>query len=149
MKHILIFFTGLGCLSAAHGQSLRSINSGAVSANNLIYTVGEIFVVPSNQNEASSGLVGAISRIEFLSLGIADITPIPQLRFYPNPTAASVFVEVDKETINQFYIYDVSGKLIDSLKNTNNQIDLSGLQPGTYFIKTDNQHLESFKIIKR
>lgn len=53
-------------LSYAYSQDLYSINNGANSSNNLIYTVGEIFVLPiSDPNQASSGTIGAVSRIEF------------------------------------------------------------------------------------
>ncbi len=148
MKHFFTFLLCFGLVAISYGQSLSSTNSGAVSNNNLIYSVGEVFVVPINQNEASSGIIGAISRIEFTSLGINEIELTKELKFYPNPASNSVFLEIENEIIKIIYVSDLNGKLVISQKNINNQIDLSSLQTGTYIVKTDNQNIKSFKIIK-
>lgn len=148
MKQIFTIFIIVGFIPIIYGQSLSSTNSGAVSNNNLIYSVGEVFVIPINPNDASSGLIGAISRIEFTSLSINEIEFNQNVKFYPNPTSNSVFLELENEIIKEIYIFDLSGKLVITLKNVNNQIDLSNLQTGTYFIKTDNINIKSFKIIK-
>lgn len=148
MKQTLTIFFSFGFIPIIYGQSLSSTNSGAVSSNNLIYSVGEVYVNPTNQNEASSGLIGAISIIEFTSLSINEIEYNKNLKFYPNPTSSSVFLDVENETIHTIYIFDLGGKLIQSKKNINNKIDLSNLATGTYIIKTDNQKIKSFKIIK-
>lgn len=148
MKHFFTFLLCFGLVPILYGQSLSSTNSGAVSNNNLIYSVGEVFVVPINQNEASSGIIGAISRIEFTSLGIDEIELTEKLKFFPNPASNSVFLEIENEIIKIIYIFDLNGKLVISQKNINNQIDLSSLQTGTYIVKTDNQNIKSFKIIK-
>ncbi|QBZ97784.1 T9SS type A sorting domain-containing protein [Flavobacterium sangjuense] len=149
MKQIFTIFISVGFIPIIYGQSLSSTNSGAVSNNNLIYTVGEVFVNPTNQNDASSGLIGSISRIEFTSLSINEIEFNQNLKFYPNPTSNSVFLDIENEIIKNIYIFDLNGKLVNNQKNSNNQIDLSNLQTGTYIIKTDNQNFKSFKIIKR
>ena len=149
MKQIFTIFIIVGFIPIIYGQSLSSTNSGAVSNNNLIYSVGEVFVIPVNPNDASSGLIGAISRIEFTSLSINEIEFNQNVKFYPNPTSNSVFLELENEIIKEIYIFDLSGKLVITLKNVNNQIDLSSLKTGTYFIKTDNINIKSFKIIKR
>jgi hypothetical protein len=139
----------VGIIPIIYGQSLSSTNSGAVSSNTLIYSVGEVFVNPTNQNDASSGLIGAFSRIEFTSLNINEIEFNQNLNFYPNPTSGSVYLDIEKEIIENIYIFDLNGKLINIQKNINNQIDLFNFQTGTYIIKTDNQNIKSFKIIKR
>lgn len=149
MKQIFIILICVGFSPIIYGQSLSSTNSGAVSNNNLIYSVGEVFVNPTNQNDASSGLIGAISRIEFTSLSINEIEFNQNLKFYPNPTSNSVFLDIENEIIKNIYIYDLNGKLVNNQKNINNQLDLSNLQTGTYIINTDNQNIKSFKIIKR
>ena len=149
MKQIFTIFISFGFIPIIYGQSLSSTNSGAVSNNNLIYSVGEVFVNPTNQNDASSGLIGAISRIEFTSLSINEIEINQNLNFYPNPTSNSVFLDIENQIIKNIYIYDLNGKLVSIQKNINNQIDLSNLQFGIYIINTDNQNIKSFKIIKR
>jgi len=149
MKQIFTIFISFGFIPIIYGQSLSSTNSGAVSNNNLIYSVGEVFVNLTNQNDASSGLIGAISRIEFTSLSINEIEFNQNLKFYPNPTSNSVILDIENEIIKNIYIYDLNGKLVHNQKNINNQLDLSSLQTGTYIINTDNQNIKSFKIIKR
>lgn len=148
MKLFFTIFIVLGFIPII-GQTLSYTNSGAISSNNLIYSVGEVFVNPTNQNDASSGLIGAISRIEFTSLNINEIEHNQSLNFYPNPTSGSVYLDIENEIVKNIYIFDLNGKLIITQQNINNQIDLSNLQIGTYIIKTDNQNIKSFKIIKR
>jgi hypothetical protein len=149
MKQILTIIFGIGFIPIIYSQTISSINSGAISNNSLIHSVGDVFVIPLNQNDASSGIIGAISRIEFTSLGINELVLTNELKFYPNPTSSSVFLELRNEIVKQIYIFDLYGKLIENKNNINNQIDLSNLQTGTYIIKTDNQNIKSFKIIKR
>jgi hypothetical protein len=149
MKQLLTIIFGIGYIPMIYSQTISTINSGAISDNNLIYSVGDVFVIPLNQNDASSGMIGAISRIEFMSLGINELVLTNELKFYPNPTSSSVFLELRNEIVNQIYIFDLYGKLIENKNNVNSQIDLSNLQTGTYIIKTDNQNIKPFKIIKR
>ncbi|MGL2964453.1 T9SS type A sorting domain-containing protein [Flavobacterium sp. RSB2_4_14] len=149
MNRTYITIISLGFIPIIYGQTLSSTNSGAVSNNDLIYSVGEVFVTPINQNEASSGVIGVVSRIEFTSLGIADVEASEILKFYPNPTSHSVFLELKNENIKKIYIFDLNGKLIENKNVVINQINLSNLQTGTYIIKTDNHKIKSFKIIKR
>ncbi len=149
MKQLLQIFICLGFIPIAYGQSLRATNSGAVSGNTLVYSVGEVFVNPINQNEASSGLIGAISVIEFTSLHSDEIAYSQNLKFYPNPTSDSVFLDTQNQIIKKIDIFDSNGKLVATQLNVNNQFDLSNLQTGTYIIQTDNPTIPSFKIIKR
>ncbi|MCB9227652.1 MAG: T9SS type A sorting domain-containing protein [Chitinophagales bacterium] len=149
MKKTILLTLSLG-LSYAYCQDLYSINNGAVSSNNLIYTVGEIFVLPvSDPNEASSGTIGAVSRIEFFVTGLNELTILENVTAYPNPTSNSVFIETENEKFNAISIYDLSGRLVENKNVINNQVDLSSLQTGTYLIQTNNQKIQSFKIIKK
>jgi hypothetical protein len=149
MKQILRILFCIGIVTPIYGQTISTTNSGALSNNNLIYSVGEVFVIAPNQNESSSGLIGAISRIEFNSLSVNEVEFTQNLTFYPNPTSNSIFIEVDNKVINNFFIFDLNGKFIENKRNINNQVDLSNLQTGNYIIKTDNPNIKSFKIIKR
>ena len=148
MKKIFTMLFSLVFFPLMYGQTIAAINSGALSNNDFIYSVGEVFVTPVNQDEANSGMIGVISRIEFTSLGIHDVALTHELKFYPNPTSHSVFLELKNEIVKMIYIFDLSGKLIESKTNFNNQFDLSNLQTDTYIIKTDNQKIKSFKIVK-
>jgi len=64
MKQIFIVIF-LFCSINIYSQN--SVNSGANSSEQLMYTVGEVFVIPNNVDEASSGTIGSVSRIEFVS----------------------------------------------------------------------------------
>lgn len=137
-------------LSYAYSQDLYSINNGANSSNNLIYTVGEIFVLPiSDPNEASSGTIGAVSRIEFFVTGLNELTILENVNAYPNPTSSSIFIETENEKFNHISIYNMNGRLLENKNVVNNRVDLTSLQTGTYLIQTDNQKIQSFKIIKK
>lgn len=149
MKQVITILFTLGSIPFFYGQTFQCINSGAVSNNNLIYSVGDIYVIPTNPNEASSGLIGAITRYEFTSLGINEVVSSEKIKFYPNPTSNSVFFETENKEFNSIYIYDLNGRLLYDKKVSNNQVDLSDLRTGTYLIKTDNQNIQSFKIIKK
>lgn len=149
MKKTIVLFLSFG-LTYGYSQDLYSINNGANSSNDLIYTVGEIFVLPvSDPNEASSGTIGAVSIIEFFTTGINELSILENVNAYPNPTSNAVFIETENEHFNYIFIYDLSGKLIANKSVVNNQVDLSSLQTGTYLIQTDNQKIQSFKIIKK
>lgn len=131
------------------GQSvIGSVNTGAVSNNNLVYTVGEIFVNPtSTPNEANSGLIGALSRIEFFVTGINEQLTSTDLRVFPNPTTGSVFFQSpDNDSFQQIMIYDQTGQLLIQ-QNKAASIDLSTLPKGMYTITTDNSKINSFKIV--
>ena len=60
---------------------------------------------------------------------------------YPNPTTGVVFVEFDEEWVSNakypLTVYDIHGKLLQSLPvtNTHHQLDLSGYPSGLYLIK--------------
>lgn len=144
MKKTFLIFFNLA-LAAAYGQ--HAVNSGAVSGNSLIQSVGEVYVLPTGSaNGASSGTIGAVSRIEFLTLGIDEVVADAGIKIYPNPTANSVFFE-STAVITKVEIYDASGRLVATKAVDNNQADLSMLQSGTYIIRTNNN--QSFKIIKK
>lgn len=136
--------------SQLYAQNLSSTNSGAVSSNNLIYTVGEVFVIPiSNPDKASSGTIGAVSRIEFFVIGVQEIISEKNVTVYPNPTNNSIFLETANEAVEEVFVYTISGQLVVNKPIVSNTVDLSELVNGTYIIKTNNPKLKSFKIIKQ
>ena len=110
MKQNLTFIIFLGLIHLTHSQEIASTNSGANYNDNLIYSGGEVFVVPVNKDDSSSGVIGVISRIEFTSLGIDEIQFPGNLKFYPNPTSHSIFIELENKEINKVFIYDLNGR---------------------------------------
>lgn len=144
---LLLFLT-----TASFGQSaISSVNSSALSDNNMIFTVGEIFVLPvTDPAEANSGLMGVLSRIEFFVTGIDDKLTTDDVSAYPNPTSRSLFFNAEtNDQIKQVFIFDTHGSLVSSQNLADHKVDLSELQNGIYFIKTDPAGKRSFKIIKQ
>jgi hypothetical protein len=84
--------------------------------------------------------------------GFSDLT-IDNVSIYPNPTNGFITINSEESSSGFDYnIYDIMGKLI---KNSNaeygEQINISGLDNGDYFIKIINTDGEvvSKKIIKK
>ena len=66
---------------------------------------------------------------------------------YPNPTASILNISLfdfDQNTIN-FQVIDVSGRIINSDLLKNNQIDVSTLSAGVYFLRLENENLKLTK----
>ena len=73
---------------------------------------------------------------------------VNELSLFPNPTDGIISIRSDKNY--QLEIYSVDGKII--LKDNGNQIDISALQNGTYFLKITKENTNnsaSFKILKK
>lgn len=134
------------------GQSvISSVNAGAASNNNLVYSVGEIFVIPTtNSNDANSGLIGVLSRIEFFTTGLNENILSNDLRVFPNPTNSSIYFKTsNKNSFQQIFIYDNTGRLVLHQNTPTASIDLTHLSVGIYTILTDNTNINSLKIIKQ
>ncbi|HFA47446.1 MAG TPA: T9SS type A sorting domain-containing protein [Bacteroidetes bacterium] len=71
-----------------------------------------------------------------LDLTDASEERVQPLRVYPNPADSMVFIdnlpELKRPVVR---LYDQSGRLVHKSKLRNNQIDVSSLQPGVYFMK--------------
>ena len=73
---------------------------------------------------------------------------IEELSLFPNPTDGIITIGSDKNY--QLEIYSVDGKII--LNDFGKQIDISGVQKGTYFLKITQEKTNnsaSFKILKK
>lgn len=134
------------------GQGVvSSVNSGAISNNQLVYSVGDIFVIPTtNPDNANSGLIGALSRIDFFVTSVNNHLVSTDLRVFPNPTNGSVYFQnTDHNSFQKILIYDQTGRLMLKQNIQTNSVDLSSLPNGIYIVATDNQKISSFKIIKQ
>ncbi len=151
MKNLILPLL-LSLTTCSFGQSvISSVNTGAVSNTNLIYSVGEIFVNPTtNPNDANSGLIGALSRIEFFVTGLNENIMSNDLRVFPNPTTNSIYLQTsDMNSFQQVFVYDNTGRLVVHQNTPTTSIDLTHLSNGIYTILTDNTKINSFKIIKQ
>ena len=130
---------------------ISSVNSGAYSGNNFMYSVGEIYVEPdTNPDHANSGLLGILYQIEFNVSGIDEVLQSEDFRAYPNPANQSLhFNIVTSEKLEYINILDLKGNLIRSLPGSARKADLSNLSDGVYYIKTNVESLNTLKIVKQ
>lgn len=69
-----------------------------------------------------------------------DVTKNTQLSIFPNPTSGFLNIKIEKGNFDQFSytLFDSIGKIISQNQLTN-QLDISNLQNGIYFIKVQNR----------
>jgi Leucine-rich repeat (LRR) protein len=75
--------------------------------------------------------------------GISDINESIALMFYPNPTTGTLYLSEQ----SNITLIDLSGKLLLEEKNTN-QLDLSALPAGMYFLSFGENNNQLVKVIK-
>lgn len=130
-------------------SAIGNINSGAVSNSNFAHSVGEIYVIPNNPNDANSGTMGIYSQTVLKVLGISEAEQ-ESLKIYPNPTTDYVFLQLNsKAKLETAEIYDLSGKLIFQPKINEDKLDLRFLNQGIYLLKFKNSNIQPIKIIKK
>ncbi|PWN68668.1 T9SS C-terminal target domain-containing protein [Chryseobacterium phosphatilyticum] len=135
-----------------YSQSLMGgVNSGGVSNNNLMYTVGEIYVIPDDPDQQNSGTLGLLYQTVLDVLGVSEVVVSrDKVSVYPNPTADYVTLKISsKEKPKEASVYDLSGKLVLHCKISNDRIDLSSLLKGVYLLTFKNSELKPIKIIKK
>ncbi|GAA5082886.1 hypothetical protein GCM10023210_00750 [Chryseobacterium ginsengisoli] len=147
-KKITLLLFGVPFFSFAQ-SAIGSINSGAVSADNFTHSVGEIYVIPTDPDQANSGTMGMLYQSVLKVLGISELEK-DNVKIYPNPTADFIYVKLNsKSKIEGAEIYDLSGKLVFKTKLDTEQLDLRQLQQGVYMIVFKNSDIKPIKIIKK
>ena len=120
------------------------------------YTVGQTVYTTNTGTNGNSVAQGVQQSFE-----ISEVTGVEKAKSisliisaYPNPTTNYLILNVENyETVNlQYQLFDINGKLLQTVKATNNetQIKMSNLTPANYFVKVlDNKkEIKVFKIIK-
>ncbi|MBK1894778.1 T9SS type A sorting domain-containing protein [Chryseobacterium paridis] len=150
MKKIYLLGGFLVSVSVCSQSLIGGVNSGGVSNDNLMHTVGEIYVIPTNPNDQNSGTMGVLYQTVLTVLGVNEIVTEKAVSIYPNPTSDYINFTVSSRTkLEEVSIYDVSGKLVSQQKIINNRLDLSFLIQGVYLLKFNNSELKPVKIIKK
>lgn len=150
MKQLFILFCLFLSSNGIAQAVIQSINSGSIIGGSGSIAVGEIVVVPQNQTQSASGILGLLSQVN-QTLEVPQLTLNEKIVVYPNPTVAAIYFQTNTNLVDEkVAVYNMSGKLI-SEKNisTDNSLDLSQLPSGVYLITFANQKIASFKIIKR
>ena len=77
------------------------------------------------------------------AVGILDNNETKALMFYPNPTTGTIYLS----ELANISLSDFSGKLLLEEENTN-QLDMSALPAGMYFLHFGENNQQTFKVIK-
>lgn len=111
---------------------------------NNINVSGNITIKLINPVSGNRVAIDDLSWTCFTSLGTAETSKDKsQFTIYPNPVKNNeLFVKGENlNRISKAQIYDLSGKLIETIENpfkTSNRINLKGLSKGNYIMKTDS-----------
>jgi len=105
-----------------------------------------LFENNSDPSSTDAGMMGINAQSEFFTITTAgandefsqnvlniEIAELTELSIYPNPASTVVNI-ASNNSIDSVEIYDILGKQIKELKNTN-QIDVSDLNSGIYLFK--------------
>jgi len=77
------------------------------------------------------------------NVGIVDITQMPNILVYPNPTTDRVYIKTKTEIVPEVKLYSINGKLLQHLRNT--EIDMSSYSAGIYILQVADKMV---KIVK-
>lgn len=149
------FCFGIGMMNIQAQQSFVTAGASvSVSGGSVSYSIGQI-VYNTCVGESCYILQGVQQSIEIDRIGIEEAIGINlEIVVYPNPTSDFVKLRVRNYQLDnlEFYLFDMSGKLIENTKITGEEtlIRMQFLIPSIYFVKiTDNKkEIKVFKIIK-
>jgi hypothetical protein len=149
MKQLLLLSILFVTLSASSQSVIQSVNAGSIISASSSVSVGEIVVVPVNQSQSSSGIIGIISQVN-QTLEVPQLDLGEKITVFPNPTMSTIYFQTDINLMNEkISIFNLSGQLISQKQIANdNALDLSELSTGVYLIQFTNKNIHSFKIIK-
>ncbi len=106
---------------------------------------------PTNDDTNSSGIPDYLEAS--VALGIPSNSVANAIELYPNPASNELNIRnVNGELISNIAIYAINGSLVKQVKsnNTYQNISVSDLQSGVYFIKvTSNDKVSNLKFIKQ
>lgn len=147
MKQLLLFTFLITAVSASSQSVIQSVNSGSIISNSSSVSIGEIVVIPQNQTQSSSGIIGILTQTQ---LEVPQLELSEKITVFPNPTMSAIFFQTDSNLVDEkISVFNLSGQLISQKKITaNNALDLSDLSTGVYLIQFTNKKINSFKIIK-
>ena len=138
----------LTCLNVNNGNNINmyidSYYSFSAENNPNLSCIEVDDVAWSNANWANIDSTASFSlNCNCSGAGISDINESNEPMFYPNPTTGSIYLS---EPAN-ITLSDLSGKLLLEEKNTN-QLDLSALPAGMYFLNIGENNQQIVKVIK-
>lgn len=154
-KLMTLFLVGFGLTTLQAQENLGSAGGGVSGTNGtLYYTLGQ--VVCNTSINSSGSIVHGVLQPYGISeeTGLEEVGINLNISVYPNPTTHNLILRVDNYDHRKlsYELYTSAGKLVEVREFANSEIliDMSGLSPSIYFLKTifDEKEIKSFKIIK-
>jgi len=147
MKRLLLCSFLIAGFTACSQSVIQSVNSGSIISPTSAVSIGEIVVVPQNQTQSSSGIIGILTQTQ---LEVPELELSDKITVYPNPTTSVVYFQTEADLGNEkISVFNLSGQLVSQKQITaDNALDLSELSTGIYLIQFTNKNINSFKIIK-
>ncbi|MCA6421769.1 MAG: T9SS type A sorting domain-containing protein [Flavobacterium sp.] len=149
MKQLLFFLLLIFGIPTKAQSIIQSVNSGSLITSSSSVSIGEIVVVPQNQSQSSSGIIGILAQTQ-QTLEVPQLELSQNITVFPNPTTATVYFQSDTNIVNEkVIIVNVSGQIVaQKTISAANSLDLSMLSSGIYLLQFNNKKINSFKIIK-
>ena len=71
------------------------------------------------------------------------------MKVYPNPVSDLLYFAASGKPIDNIFVYDLMGRLVISQSGGNASVDMSKLSDGVYFVQTNSNSQQTFKIVKK
>lgn len=144
----------LSPLAVSYDDTLLYITARVLQNNpDIRFELGPCCALADGYAEPISGAVLAMPNISDI-LGVEDIqggnteSVWEQVQVYPNPSHGTFTISDPEQVIQNLYLYDVCGKLVEigSSYASESSIRISNLTPGVYFIRMEAE--DSTKTLK-
>ncbi|PIF32303.1 putative secreted protein (Por secretion system target) [Flavobacterium sp. 9] len=122
--------------------------TGTIKVNNVSYTASAGIVtasIPAGTNTITKGSVANLFYISTEYSGstlrlaktteITENTESTKVILYPNPATDTLYLSDSNQQVEKVLLYNMSGTLVKTAHKGNQNIDLTGLIPGTYLAK--------------
>lgn len=128
-----------GPVTTLNGQTVTVNLMGGVMINSSNVTLADV--------QAENGVVHVIDEVLLPSLADLNEMTKSDLEIYPNPSTD--ILKIKNVTANDYSIYNVDGKIVSSGTVSNNEIIVSNLEKGNYFVQlTTSNGVYQTKFIK-
>ncbi len=148
---LLIFNLGLGQVQVKKSSLAPAGGSVSAAGNNIVYTVGEVFVQENtvNAQHISEGFIDpSIIHVS----GIDNYSKLTGIEVYPNPVNSYLNVQFDVALSYDLYLFDMNGRQLQQYQTGDEvklqKLDFSKLPAGVYaLVIIDRVHRQK-KIVK-
>jgi len=144
--HYTVVVTDTDVTFAVNGIAWGHYDVSNTTAANIMVGYADLFSSVSNANSFM-----VIDNIKVVDNSSGSVTEgqIEGFKMYPNP-ATSVLNLQANNAIDQVQIYNVYGQEMLQMSVPQPQIDISALQPGTYFVKVQvGDAVQTYKLLKK